>query len=69
MRCNTMPQDPIPREALARAAELAGGCERLARRLDVKPEDLDRWIKGESRPPSAVVFAALNLVERDKRGA
>lgn len=69
MRCKTMPQDPIPREALTRAAELAGGCERLARTLGVKAEDLDRWIKGEGRPPSAVVFAALNLIERDKRGA
>ena len=69
MRCRTMPQDPIPREALTRAAELAGGCERLARILDVKAEDLDRWMKGEGRPPSAVVFAALNLIERDKRGA
>lgn len=68
MRCNTMAQDPIPREALTRAAELAGGCERLARILDVNAGDLDRWMKGEGHPPSAVVFAALNLVERDKRG-
>jgi len=62
-----MPNDPIPREALSRAAELVGGRERLAQTLGVRTEDLERWIRGEAPPPPAVVFAALNLIERDKK--
>jgi DNA-binding transcriptional regulator YdaS (Cro superfamily) len=62
----SLPQDPIPREALARAAEVVGGREPLARRLGVKTVDLERWIKGEGTPPSPVIFAALNLIEHSK---
>jgi hypothetical protein len=60
-------QDSIAREVLSRAAQMFGGCERLAGTLGVKTEELERWIAGEERPPPAVVFAALNLIEREKR--
>ena len=63
----TPPDDPIPREVLSRAAELLGGHERLAERLHVELGDLLSWIAGEARPPAQVVFAALNIVEREKK--
>lgn len=62
-----VPPDPLPREVLHRAAELLGGRERLAWRLGVKPDELTRWMTGDVNPPAAVVFAALNLVERKPR--
>lgn len=63
----SIPPDPIAREALNRAVEMVGGRERLAESLGVKSDDLVRWLSGEGHPPPAVVFAALNLVERGKR--
>jgi len=62
-----VPPDPIPRDALLRAAEVLGGRERLAQTLGVKADELARWMRGDSSPPAAIVFAALNLVERGRR--
>lgn len=62
-----VPPDPIPRDALLRAAEVMGGRERLAQTLGVKPDDLAHWMRGDTKPPPAIVFAALNLVERSRR--
>jgi DNA-binding transcriptional regulator YdaS (Cro superfamily) len=55
--------DPIPREALERAAQVLGSRKALATRLDVPLEELERWLKGDGRPPPKIVFAALALVE------
>jgi DNA-binding transcriptional regulator YdaS (Cro superfamily) len=62
-------QNPLHREVLAQAAELAGGPARLAKHLGVETAKVQRWIQGKTPPPSKVVFAALNLIEREKHDA
>lgn len=64
-----MSQNPLHREVLAQAAELAGGPAPLAKRLGVETAEVQRWIQGKTPPPSRVVFAALNLIEREKHDA
>ena len=64
-----MVQDALSRETLTRAAEVLGGRESLAAALGVNQEDLDRWLHGESRPPAKIVFAALNILERQDGGS
>ena len=56
--------DPIPQEALERAAQVLGSRKALATRLGVPLEELERWLKGDGRPPPKIVFAALALTER-----
>lgn len=58
---------PISREALQRAAQVAGGWDPLAQRLGVRAQDLRRWSEGEEEAPAAVVFAALGIVEAASR--
>lgn len=62
-----IPHDPLPRDALKRAAHILGGRDHLARKLGVKPEDLKRWTEGGEPPPSGVVFAVLSILEADSR--
>jgi DNA-binding transcriptional regulator YdaS (Cro superfamily) len=53
---------------LQRAAEIAGGEEKLALRLSVTPSHLALWIKGMAEPPAHVFLEAVDLVlERDVR--
>ena len=59
--------DSISREVLLRAAELLDGREHLAKRLAVPSGELERWMSGESVPPAAVVFTALNIIERRRQ--
>ena len=66
-RRTSKPDDPIPREVLARAAQVLGSPKALATRLGVPLEELERWLKGEGRPPSKIVFAALAIAESGGR--
>ena len=47
---------------LARAAELAGGIEPLARFLGSTPHDLSRWATGESNPPMPIFLAMVDVL-------
>jgi DNA-binding transcriptional regulator YdaS (Cro superfamily) len=47
---------------LARAAEMTGGREELARRLGVRPQLLDSWLAGATPIPEAVFLKAVDLV-------
>jgi DNA-binding transcriptional regulator YdaS (Cro superfamily) len=47
---------------LRRAAELVGGEEELARRLEVSPNHLTLWIHGAVSPPGDVFLGAAEIV-------
>jgi hypothetical protein len=59
--------DSISEEVLSLASELCGGGEGLAAALGVCAEDIVRWRRGESQPPSEIIFAALVLIEVGKQ--
>jgi len=47
---------------LKRAAEIVGGEEALALRLQVIPHHLDLWIRGTLSPPDDVFLKAADIV-------
>lgn len=47
---------------MSRAAELAGGADKLAVALRAPPQDVRSWINGERIPPLATFFAATRLI-------
>ncbi|HEY9530110.1 MAG TPA: hypothetical protein VIQ55_01875 [Burkholderiales bacterium] len=47
---------------LSRAAELAGGREALAQRLNVEETQLSLWLKGVAKPPGDVFLKAADIV-------
>lgn len=47
---------------LQRAAEIVGGEEALARRLNVTPSHLALWLQGKERPSTAIFLRAVDLV-------
>ena len=49
-------------QTLRYAAELLGGEDELAQRLGVTRGELDRWLKGEERPPLALFLKAVDVV-------
>ena len=48
--------------AVQRAAELAGGRQALADRLDLKRPDIDAWIAGQDRPTLPVLLRIVDLI-------
>lgn len=48
--------------ALQKAAELAGGRDRLSRLLQVPKPDLDRWIADEAKPPREIFLRVIDLI-------
>jgi hypothetical protein len=48
--------------ALKRAAEIAGGRERLAVHLGVEPSDLELWIDGAELTPQHIFLKAVDLI-------
>ena len=48
--------------ALARAAAVVGGEERLAEALRVPHGDLQSWLAGAARPPTEIYQRALDLL-------
>ena len=47
---------------LLKAAQLAGGSQKLARHLRVPLADLQKWLGGSDAPPIAVFLKAVDLV-------
>jgi DNA-binding transcriptional regulator YdaS (Cro superfamily) len=47
---------------LSRAAQLAGGQEALAQRLDVEETQLALWMNGAAKPPGDVFLKAADIV-------
>lgn len=50
---------------LTRAAEIAGGSERLCEYLGVSPQCLDRWRTAHDRLPDDVFLKIVDMVLRD----
>ena len=59
-----MSSDQIQCEVLKRAAEIAGGEEELAKRLNVKPEDMHEWLQGKATAPAGIYLMALDILLR-----
>src|SRR5207244_8198328 len=63
--CSTMKMDRDLRiRVLTRAAEIAGGPEKLRNRLSVERHALDLWLSGRATPPEPVFDTAVDLVMR-----
>lgn len=45
-----------------RAAEIVGGIELLAGQLDVRDENLRKWLEGELPVPQQVFFRCIDIV-------
>jgi hypothetical protein len=52
----------VYRRTLARAVEIAGGDEKLARFLSLPPGELQKWARGEADPPTQVFLALVDIV-------
>ena len=48
--------------ALLRAAELLGGCDKLARVLRVPKDELDTWIGGDAKPSREVFLRVVDII-------
>jgi hypothetical protein len=48
--------------ALLRAAELAGGRDRLSKILQVPRTDIDKWIADEAKPPREIFLRIVDLI-------
>jgi hypothetical protein len=48
--------------AVERAAQLAGGRQALADRLDLKRPDIDAWIAEEGRPSMPVLLRIVEMI-------
>lgn len=51
--------------AVARAAEMMGGYEQLARRIGAKSEDVMSWASGAAEPPPAAFVAVTDILLGD----
>ena len=57
-----MASDRIYCEILQRAAEVAGGEDKLAQHLDVRSEDMHDWVQGRATAPAGVYLLALDVL-------
>jgi len=48
--------------AMRKAAELAGGSDKLARVLQVPVEEIEKWIAGDGQPPRDVFLRVVDLI-------
>ena len=51
----------VYRRTLARAIEIAGGEEALARFLACTPSEIAKWTSGESAPPMPIFLAMVDI--------
>ena len=51
----------VYRRTLARAIEIAGGQEHLARFLACTPGEIAKWASGESNPPMPIFLAMVDI--------
>jgi hypothetical protein len=56
-----MASDGIYCEILKRAAEVAGGEDKLAQHLDVRLEDMHEWVQGIATARAGVYIIALDM--------
>ena len=56
-----MASDRIYCEILQRAAEVAGGEDKLAQHLDVRLEDMHEWVQGIATARAGVYLIALDM--------
>jgi hypothetical protein len=61
-----MAKDNPRTRTLARALEIAGSREALAKRLDATVEEIEAWLTGEVALPLAAFHGALDIVARGK---
>jgi hypothetical protein len=47
---------------LQKAAELIGGYQKLCRRLQVPPPEMQRWIADKAVPPMGIFLRAVDLI-------
>jgi hypothetical protein len=59
-----MASDSIHCEILRRAAEIAGGEDKLAQHLDVRSEDMHKWVQDEATAPAGIYIIALDILSR-----
>ena len=52
----------VYRRTLARAVEIAGSDEKLARFLRMPVDELQKWASGEADPPTQVFLALVDIV-------
>ena len=58
-----MPPNPLYAACIRRAAELAGGFESLAARLDISAPRLERWAAGSGYPNDFQFLKLVDLLE------
>jgi hypothetical protein len=51
----------VYRRTLARATEIAGGEDNLARFLACTPNEIAKWSSGESNPPMPIFLAMVDI--------
>lgn len=61
-----MASDRIYCEILKRAAEVAGGEDKLAQHLDVRSEDMHDWVQGSATAPAGIYLIALDILLRSR---
>jgi hypothetical protein len=54
-------QPNVYRRTLARAVEIAGGEDSLARFLACTPAEIAKWASGESNPPMPIFLAMVDI--------
>jgi hypothetical protein len=59
-----MASDSIYCEILKRAAEIAGGEDKLAQHLEVRSDDLHEWVQGIATARAGVYIVALDMLSR-----
>jgi DNA-binding transcriptional regulator YdaS (Cro superfamily) len=57
----TRKEPNVYRRTLARAIEIAGGQENLARFLACTPAEIGKWSSGESNPPMPIFLAMVDI--------
>lgn len=55
-------RDNVYTRTLARAVEVAGGVDILARFLGSTPAEIAKWSTGESNPPMPIFLAMVDIV-------
>lgn len=57
----TRKETTVYRRTLARAIEIAGAEENLARFLACTPAEIQKWTSGESNPPMPIFLAMVDI--------
>jgi hypothetical protein len=60
--------DTLHSRALKRAAELLGGVDPLCTYLRVSAFQLERWMRGEAKPPDAIFLKLVDVLARQDGG-